>query len=77
MPLKGPKRVTNFPQSYQQRDMRYLINFLKKTSFISNFTFSYPSRPNPEGREKSKLNFYLHISLRFLKRFYEGLVKTF
>ena len=32
-----------------------------------------PSCPNPERREKIKLNFYFHTSLRCLKRFYEGL----
>ena len=36
--------------------------------FISN-----PSCPNPGRREKIKLNFYFHTSLRCLKRFYEGL----
>ena len=32
-----------------------------------------PSCPNPGRREKIKLNFYFHTSLRCLKRFYEGL----
>ena len=32
-----------------------------------------PSRPNPERREKIKLNFYFHISLWCLTRFYKGL----
>ena len=31
------------------------------------------SRPNPERREKIKLNLYFHTSLWCLKRFYEGL----
>ena len=38
------------------------------------------SRPNPERREKIKLNLYFHTSLWCLKRFYEvlkGLHKTF
>ena len=32
-----------------------------------------PSRPNPGRREKKKLNFYFHTTLRCLRRFYEGL----
>ena len=32
-----------------------------------------PFRPNPERREKIKLNLYFHTSLWCLKRFYEGL----
>ena len=32
-----------------------------------------PSRPNPGRREKIQLNFYFHISLWCLKRFFEGL----
>ena len=36
-----------------------------------------PSRPNPGRREKIKLNFYFHTFLWYLKRFYEGLYKTF
>ena len=32
-----------------------------------------PSRPNPERREKNKLNLYFHTSLWCLRRFYEGL----
>ena len=32
-----------------------------------------PSRPNPGGREKIKLNFYFQTSLWCLKTFYEGL----
>ena len=38
------------------------------------------SRPNPERREKIKLNFYFYTSLRCLKRIFEGpkcLHKTF
>ena len=35
-------------------------------------TSIYPSHPNPGRREKNKLNFYFHTSLRCLKRFYEG-----
>ena len=31
------------------------------------------SRPNPERRQKIKLNVYFHTSLQSLKRFYEGL----
>ena len=31
------------------------------------------SRPDPRRGEKFNLNFYFHTSLRFLKRFYEGL----
>ena len=37
---------------------------------INNFN---TSRLNPGRREKIKLNFYFHTSLRCLKRFYEGL----
>ena len=33
----------------------------------------YDFRPNPGRREKIKLNFYFHTSLRCPKRFYEGL----
>ena len=32
-----------------------------------------PSRPNPGQNEKIKLNFYFHLSLWCLKRFYEVL----
>ena len=32
-----------------------------------------PSRPNPGRREKIKLNFYFHLSLWCLEKFYEGL----
>ena len=36
-----------------------------------------PSSPDPGRREKINLNFYFHISLWCLKRFYEGLHKPF
>ena len=32
------------------------------------------SRLNPGPREKIKFNFYFHISLRFLKKFYHGVI---
>ena len=34
--------------------------------------FNY-SLPNPKPREKNNINFYFHTSLRYLKKFYEGL----
>ena len=38
------------------------------------FTKSFnPSRPDPGGKEKIKLNFYFHNFLWCLKKFYEGL----
>ena len=36
-----------------------------------------PSRINTGRREKPKLNFYFHTSLRCLKKFYEGLKGKF
>ena len=41
--------------------------------FVFEKVFLEPSRPNPGRREKIKLNFYFHISLWCLKRFYKGL----
>ena len=55
-----------------------------KTPFFNNNPFCVracmlpnPSRRNPGLREKIQLKFFFHTSLRSLKRFYEGLHKTF
>ena len=37
---------------------------------LSNLTLPVPI---PEEEKEIKLNFYFHTSLRYLKRFYEGL----
>ena len=42
------------------------------SSHIEELNFNH-SRPNPGRREKSKLNFHFHTSLRCLKRFHDGL----
>ena len=58
----------------------YLICVCVRFCFVVLSGVSKPSPPNPGRREKIKLNFYFHTSLRCLKRFYEGykgLHKTF
>ena len=54
----------------------FILTFLFSAhNLIKIFLFTIwdyikPSRPNPERREKIKLNSYFHTSLRCLKRFY-------
>ena len=55
----------------------YLYANSKFQKYISSKMILNPSRPNPGRREKINLNFYFHTSLWCLKRFYEGLHKTF
>ena len=49
---------------------------LQKYSHVVFWGFN-SSRSDRGQREKINLNFYLHTSLRCLKRFYEGLIVTF
>ena len=57
------------PKSKLQR-----INFL---FFVQTQLKKSNSRLDPGRREKNKLNIYFQTSLRCLKRFYEGLLKSF
>ena len=54
---------SGFPVAAILRVRLWLVAFLN---------FNYPFRPDTGRIEKINLNFYFHISLWFLKRFYEG-----
>ena len=51
--------------------------FISCVSFVAMFNPSGPLHFRKSHEIKINLNFYFHISLLFLKRFYESLFKAF
>ena len=64
-----PIKLTNKDDTSLGDDNIYILMLRKQHS---NFQLNF-SCPDPGRKEKIKLNFYFRTSLRWLKRFYEGL----
>ena len=71
----GQVRLTKFGRDLTIFHFLPLKQKLHATKFaVTAFKLIFnPSHPNPGRREKINLNLYFHTSLRWLKRFYEGL----
>ena len=63
-----------FMYGFEKGGMGYANDNINK---IISFFHVNPQRPNSVQKEKINLYFYFHTSLWCLKRFYEGLHKTF